>query len=200
MCRTLPIGADIGFSLCTFPCRVHSDHSPTPFSPHLSNGFVQTPHMSNTTLNNVLENIGNTPLIRLNKLAADAGLECTLLAKCEFFNAGGSVKDRIAKRMIEEAEASGRLKPGDCIIEPTSGNTGIGLALASAVKGYRCIIVLPEKMSDEKVNVLKALGAEVSGLLCIVRTLFRSIFFFARVLTLTLPRVRLQNIIYDCGR
>ncbi len=74
------------------------------------------------------------------------------MAKCEFFNAGGSVKDRIARRMIEEAERNGTLKPGMTIIEPTSGNTGIGLALAAAVKGYRCIIVMPEKMSNEKVS------------------------------------------------
>jgi len=74
------------------------------------------------------------------------------VAKCEFFNAGGSVKDRIARRMIEEAERNGTLKPGMTIIEPTSGNTGIGLALAAAVKGYRCIIVMPEKMSNEKVS------------------------------------------------
>ncbi len=83
------------------------------------------------------------------------------MAKCEFYNAGGSVKDRIAKRMVEDAEAKGILKPGDTIIEPTSGNTGIGLALAAAVKGYRCIIVLPEKMSNEKVDTLRALGAEI---------------------------------------
>ena len=83
------------------------------------------------------------------------------VAKCEFFNAGGSVKDRIGKRMVEDAEKAGLLRPGDVIIEPTSGNTGIGLALAAAVKGYRCIIVLPEKMSTEKVDVLRALGAEI---------------------------------------
>ena len=83
------------------------------------------------------------------------------VAKCEFFNAGGSVKDRIALRMVEDAEKSGMLKAGDTIIEPTSGNTGIGLALAAAVKGYRCIIVLPEKMSNEKVATLRALGAEI---------------------------------------
>ena len=83
------------------------------------------------------------------------------MAKCEFFNAGGSVKDRIALRMVEDAEKSGQLKAGDTIIEPTSGNTGIGLALAAAVKGYRCIIVLPEKMSNEKVATLRALGAEI---------------------------------------
>ncbi len=83
------------------------------------------------------------------------------VAKCEFFNAGGSVKDRIGLRMVEDAERAGLLKPGDTIIEPTSGNTGIGLALAAAVKGYRCIIVLPEKMSNEKVDTLRALGAEI---------------------------------------
>jgi len=109
----------------------------------------------------VLYNIGNTPLVRINKISKSAGLQCELLAKCEFFNAGGSVKDRIALRMVEDAEKSGMLKAGDTIIEPTSGNTGIGLALAAAVKGYRCIIVLPEKMSNEKVATLRALGAEI---------------------------------------
>ncbi|KAI9136275.1 pyridoxal-phosphate dependent enzyme [Paraphysoderma sedebokerense] len=109
----------------------------------------------------ILDHIGNTPLVRLNKIPKSLGLECEILVKCEFFNAGGSVKDRIAKRMVEEAEKSGVLKPGYTIIEPTSGNTGIGLALAAAVKGYRCIITLPEKMSQEKVDVLKALGAEI---------------------------------------
>lgn len=83
------------------------------------------------------------------------------VAKCEYFNAGGSVKDRIGLRMIEEAERDGKLKPGMTLIEPTSGNTGIGLALAAAVKGYRCIIVMPEKMSQEKVDTLRALGAEI---------------------------------------
>merc|ERR1711988_1657091 len=110
---------------------------------------------------NVLYNIGNTPMVRINKISKTAGLKCELLAKCEFFNAGGSVKDRIALRMVEDAEKSGQLKAGDTIIEPTSGNTGIGLALAAAVKGYRCIIVLPEKMSNEKVATLRALGAEI---------------------------------------
>jgi len=81
--------------------------------------------------------------------------------KCEFFNAGGSTKDRIARRMIIDAENSGRLKPGDTIIEATSGNTGLGLALMAAVRGYRCIICLPEKMSNEKIDTLKALGAEI---------------------------------------
>jgi cystathionine beta-synthase len=112
-------------------------------------------------LSSVLEHIGNTPMVRLERFAKAEGITCEFLAKCEYFNAGGSVKDRIGKRMIEEAEKKGILKPGTTIIEPTSGNTGIGLALAAAIKGYRCIITLPEKMSDEKVNVLKALGAEI---------------------------------------
>lgn len=98
-------------------------------------------------------------MVRLNRVGSD--LPCELLVKCEFFNAGGSVKDRIGKRMIEDAEKSGRIQQGDTLIEPTSGNTGIGLALAGAVKGYKTIITLPEKMSKEKVDVLKALGAEI---------------------------------------
>ncbi|KAJ1966518.1 cystathionine beta-synthase [Dipsacomyces acuminosporus] len=112
-------------------------------------------------LDNILEHIGNTPLVRLSKIAKAEGLQCELLAKCEYFNAGGSVKDRIAHRILDEAEAEGRIKPGYTIIEATSGNTGIGLALACAVKGYKCIITLPEKMSQEKVDVLRALGAQI---------------------------------------
>jgi cystathionine beta-synthase len=112
-------------------------------------------------LDTILDHIGNTPLVRINNITKSEGIECEILAKCEFFNAGGSVKDRIGKRMIEEAEKAGILKPGYTIIEPTSGNTGIGLALTAAIKGYRVIITLPEKMSQEKVEVLKALGAEI---------------------------------------
>jgi len=112
-------------------------------------------------MDTILEMIGKTPLVKVNKIAESAGLECELLAKCEFFNAGGSVKDRIGYRMVTDAEKSGRIKPGDTLIEPTSGNTGIGLALSAAIKGYKMIITLPEKMSAEKVNVLKALGAEI---------------------------------------
>ncbi|KAJ2664598.1 cystathionine beta-synthase [Coemansia sp. RSA 1199] len=111
-------------------------------------------------LDSILGHIGNTPLVRLSRIAKAEGLQCELLAKCEFFNAGGSVKDRIASRIIEEAERDGRIKPGYTIIEATSGNTGIGLAMACAVKGYKCIITLPEKMSQEKVDVLRALGAQ----------------------------------------
>ncbi|XP_006792832.1 cystathionine beta-synthase-like [Neolamprologus brichardi] len=112
-------------------------------------------------LPNILNKIGDTPMVRINNIPKAFGLKCEILAKCEFFNAGGSVKDRISLRMVEDAERAGILKPGDTIIEPTSGNTGIGLALAAAVKGYRCIIVMPEKMSMEKVDVLRALGAEI---------------------------------------
>lgn len=107
----------------------------------------------------VLETIGRTPSIRLNRVGAE--LHAELWAKCEFFNPGGSVKDRIGFNMIETAEKEGRIKPGDTLIEPTSGNTGIGLALAGAVKGYNVIITMPEKMSQEKQVVLEALGATI---------------------------------------
>ncbi len=110
-------------------------------------------------ISDILKAVGNTPIVKLNKIGAD--LDCQLYAKCEFFNAGGSVKDRIAVNMIEQAEKIGRIKPGDVLIEPTSGNTGIGLALAAAVKGYKMIITMPEKMSKEKEVVLKALGAKI---------------------------------------
>ncbi|XP_044297505.1 cystathionine beta-synthase-like protein isoform X5 [Varanus komodoensis] len=120
-----------------------------------------TPSEVPNIMPDILKKIGDTPMVRINKIGKQSGLKCELLAKCEFFNAGGSVKDRISLRMVEDAERDGVLKPGDTIIEPTSGNTGIGLALAAAVKGYRCIIVMPEKMSMEKVDVLRALGAEI---------------------------------------
>lgn len=109
--------------------------------------------------NTILETIGNTPTVKLHRIGQE--LECDFYAKCEFFNPAGSVKDRIGWRMVEDAERSGRIKPGDTLIEPTSGNTGQGLALAAAVKGYRCIIVMPEKMSQEKQVALEALGAEI---------------------------------------
>jgi cystathionine beta-synthase len=110
-------------------------------------------------LNSILEAIGNTPMVRLKTIGHNTG--CEMLAKCEFLSPGGSVKDRIGRRMVEEAERTGRIKPGDTLIEPTSGNTGIGMALAAAVKGYRMIITMPEKMSREKQVVLEALGAEI---------------------------------------
>ncbi len=109
--------------------------------------------------NNILEVIGKTPLVRLNRVSRD--LPCELYVKCEFLNPGGSLKDRIGLSMLEDAEKSGRVKPGDTLIEATSGNTGIGLALAAAVKGYKIIITMPEKMSHEKQVVLEALGATI---------------------------------------
>ncbi len=110
-------------------------------------------------LNNILETIGNTPLIKLNKITKD--LPCTVLAKVEYFNPGNSIKDRMALKMLEVAEAEGKIKPGGTIIEGTSGNTGMGLALAACVKGYKCIFTTTDKQSKEKVDILKAVGAEV---------------------------------------
>ncbi len=108
---------------------------------------------------NILTTIGNTPVVRMNRIGNE--LDCELFSKCEFFNPGGSIKDRIGWKMVEDAEQSGRIKPGDTLIEPTSGNTGQGIALAAAIKGYDCIITLPEKMSKEKQIALEALGAKI---------------------------------------
>ena len=105
--------------------------------------------------------IGNTPLVELNKYSKFRGIETPVIAKVEFFNPGGSVKDRIGLAMIEAAEKDGKLKPGATIIEPTSGNTGVGLALVSAIKGYKLILTMPETMSVERRNLVKAYGAEV---------------------------------------
>jgi cystathionine beta-synthase len=110
-------------------------------------------------VNSILECIGNTPLVRLNSVTA--GLRTPVYAKCEFMNPGSSVKDRIGLAIIEDAERSGKLKPGGTIVEGTSGNTGVGLAIAAAIRGYRCIFTIPDKMSIEKVKLLKAFGAEV---------------------------------------
>ncbi len=118
--------------------------------------------MSNENLhihNNILSVIGNTPLVRLNHVTR--GIKPTVLAKLEFLNPGGSVKDRIGYAMIEQAEREGKLRPGGTIVEGTSGNTGVGLAIAAAVKGYRCIFVMPDKMSEDKVRLLRAFGARV---------------------------------------
>lgn len=109
--------------------------------------------------NNILETIGNTPLIKLNKITKD--LPCLVTAKVDYFNPGNSIKDRMALKMVEVAEAEGKLKPGGTIIEGTSGNTGMGLALAAVVKGYKCIFVTTDKQSKEKADILKAVGAEV---------------------------------------
>jgi cystathionine beta-synthase len=110
-------------------------------------------------VDNVVELIGNTPLVRLNRVTE--GIAATVLAKVEYVNPGGSVKDRIALRMIEDAERAGLLRPGGTIVEPTSGNTGVGLALVAQQRGYRCIFVCPDKVSEDKRNVLRAYGAEV---------------------------------------
>ncbi|XP_077300274.1 cystathionine beta-synthase [Arctopsyche grandis] len=139
-------------SRCTWKLGV-----PPSSTPHTVVPTVPRPKV----MPNILHAIGNSPLVKLNKIPQSMGIKCDMYAKCEFLNPGGSVKDRIGHRMIEDAEKKGLLKPGSVIIEPTSGNTGIGLAMASAIKGYRCVIVMPEKMSDEKVNALKALGAEI---------------------------------------
>ncbi|PZG23270.1 cystathionine beta-synthase [Micromonospora craterilacus] len=108
---------------------------------------------------NVVEMIGNTPLVRLRNVAE--GIQATVLAKVEYLNPGGSVKDRIALRMVEDAEAAGILRPGGTIVEPTSGNTGVGLALVAQLKGYKCVFVCPDKVSQDKQDVLRAYGAEV---------------------------------------
>lgn len=111
--------------------------------------------------NKITDLVGNTPLVRLIKYSASQGIDNPIIAKVEYFNPGGSVKDRIALAMIEAAEKSGKLKPGATIIEPTSGNTGVGLALVSAVKGYKLILTMPETMSIERRNLVKAYGAQV---------------------------------------
>ncbi len=107
----------------------------------------------------VIDLVGGTPLVRLHKVTA--GLPAQVLAKVEYFNPGGSVKDRIALRMVEAAEASGALKPGGTIVEPTSGNTGVGLALVAQKRGYKCVFTCPDKVSADKISVLRAYGADV---------------------------------------
>jgi cysteine synthase len=110
-------------------------------------------------LTNILEAIGKTPIVPMQKIGKD--FACEIYAKCEFLNPGGSIKDRIAARMVAVAEQNGQIKPGDTLIEPTSGNTGIGIAMVGAVKGYKVIITMPEKMSREKQVILEALGATI---------------------------------------
>jgi cystathionine beta-synthase len=110
-------------------------------------------------LSSILEAVGRTPLVKLNKLARDISSE--IYVKVEYLNPGGSVKDRIGIAMIDAAEKEGKLKPGGTIVEATAGNTGVGLALVAAIKGYKAIFVMPDKMSEDKVNLLKSYGAEV---------------------------------------
>lgn len=112
-------------------------------------------------MSSIYEAVGNTPMVKLNRVPQEEGIACQVFAKCEFMNPGGSVKDRIGVAMFLEAERTGRIKPGDTIIEATSGNAGIGLSFMAACKGYKMVITLPEKMSNEKVSVLKSLGAEI---------------------------------------
>jgi len=133
------------------------------WSDQTKNGAAPRPNTRDGICDSALDLVGDTPMIRLARLSNKLGLDPSidLVAKCEFFSAGGSVKDRVGLRMVEEAEAAGKLEKGDVLIEPTSGNTGIGLCLAAAVKGYKVIITMPQKMSGEKLNTMKALGAEV---------------------------------------
>jgi cystathionine beta-synthase len=136
--------------------------------------------------NNIIETIGNTPMVRLNKLVK--GIPGTFLAKMEYFNPGNSTKDRMALKMIEDAEKEGKLKPGGTIIEGTSGNTGMGLALTAAAKGYKCIFTMADKQSQEKINILKAVGAEV--IVCPTNVAPddpRSYYSVARKLSLEIP-------------
>ena len=140
------------------PCRCTWSVDQSEPSPHNHRTY---PREQKKILTSVLDVIGDTPLVRLDRIAKSCDLKCELLGKCEFFNAGGSSKDRTGLRMIEEAEQIGELLQGDTIIEPTSGNTGIGMGIASVIKGYKCIFVMSEKYSSEKESLLRGLGAEV---------------------------------------
>jgi len=140
------------FSTCKWALAGSKEPNPHPCIP---------PPTHKKIYGSALELIGNTPLVRLNSIPQSMGIKAEVLVKCEYYNAGGSVKDRIGYRMVMDAESSGRIKKGDTLIEPTSGNTGIGMALAAALRGYKMIITMPEKMSQEKVNILKALGAQI---------------------------------------
>jgi cystathionine beta-synthase len=152
-----------------YPHRVSSrDAIKMPLNPAMPMPYENI----NEVKENILECIGNTPMVKCTRLAAKHNIKCNLLAKCEFLNPGGAVKDRIARRMIRDSEKKGSIycsdkkkevefQKGDILIEPTSGNTGIGLAMASAVSGYNAIIAMPEKMSQEKQDALKGLGATI---------------------------------------
>merc|ERR1719223_1723625 len=145
-------------------CPVYEGLTPeldTYLSPKPPAGYTTPPRKQRPTklTDCVLDLVGNTPMVRLDRLKKVLNIDADIYGKCEYFSAGGSVKDRIALRMIEEGEREGRLKPGDTLIEATSGNTGVGLCMAGAVKGYNVIITLPQKMSGEKVNMMTNLGA-----------------------------------------
>ena len=122
---------------------------------------IPVPDRNTAILGSILDAVGNTPCIRLNTVPKMLGLKCEVVAKCEFLNPGGSVKDRIGRQMVLEAEAKGRIKEGDTLVEPTSGNTGIGMAMAAAARGIKMVICMPTKMSAEKERVLNVLGAKV---------------------------------------
>lgn len=141
-------------NVCTYNTRDGMDEKKCPH-------VLEKRDFSSKIKNDITDCIGNTPLVRINNITKKDGIKCEVLAKCEFLNPGGSVKDRIGRRMILDAEKMNRLKANDILIEPTSGNTGIGLSIVAAAKGYRMIITMPEKMSQEKRDVLKALGAEI---------------------------------------
>jgi cystathionine beta-synthase len=146
-----------------FPVSLRTEQAPSDTAPLDRAGIRvrpaadQSPPME--TVDSLIDLVGNTPLVRLDRTGRD--LECTLLAKLDFLNPGGSVKDRIALGMVEAAERQGLLKPGGTIVEPTSGNTGVGLAIVAARRGYRCIFTMPDKMSQEKISLLRAYGARV---------------------------------------
>lgn len=122
---------------------------------------MDAPVKGERIINYIYEAIGHTPMLRLQKIPKDEGIECEILAKCEFMNPGGSVKDRVSMEMFLQAETEGRIKPGDTVVEATSGNAGIGFCLMAACKGYKMVITIPDRMSLEKISVLKSLGAEV---------------------------------------
>ncbi|ESO03852.1 hypothetical protein HELRODRAFT_79716, partial [Helobdella robusta] len=143
-------------SKCTY--KLNGDGLAPQASPHIHRDSY---YRTGSIKPNILYCMNDSPLIRINRITKNDGVPCEILAKCEFFNPGGSVKDRIAVRMVEDAEERGLIQPGWVLIEPTSGNTGIGIAITCIVKGYRCVIVISEKMSKEKVDIMKALGAEI---------------------------------------
>src|SRR3954463_11634203 len=148
------------------PCRAELRGHPRRPSDGMDDeaGSDRVPHEEDPVqyAESVVDLVGNTPLVRLNAVTRDLGPDAPLvLAKLEYLNPGGSVKDRIAVRMVDAAEASGALKPGGTIVEPTSGNTGTGLAIVAQQRGYKCIFICPDKVGQEKINVLKAYGAEV---------------------------------------
>ena len=142
-------------------------HKVCPYTPEKGHIMPNNPHIHEVRdrtikiKDSIVDVIGNTPMVRINNITAKDGVKCEVLVKCEYLNPGGSVKDRIGRRMVLDSEKEGRIKKGDILIEPTSGNTGIGLSMTAAVRGYKMIITLPEKMSQEKQDVLSGLGADI---------------------------------------